>query len=104
MHRFKLSSPNTTVIFSEIVSRLSWLFSPQRRAMEKIRKRINRAMEKYLPSLEGFSYRHIELGGLQGLYRQHGIHLSDVGLDVFNLGLQSCIDMAAGMGKAGVFL
>lgn len=66
--------------------------------MEKNRKRINRAMKKYLPSLDFFSYRHIELeGGLQGLFCQDGIHLSDVGLDIFNLGLQSCMEMSTGM-------
>lgn len=59
--RFELTSPTTTIIFSENVPRLSWLYSPQCRVMEKIRKRINRAMEKYLPMLDVFSYRHIDL-------------------------------------------
>lgn len=48
--------------------------------MEKMRKRINRALEKYLPLLDGFSYRHIDLkGGIDRLYHQDGGHLSEVG-------------------------
>lgn len=76
LYRFKLTSPNTTIIFSEIVTRLSWLYSLQCQVMEKMRKRINRVLEKYLPLLDGFSYRHIDLeGGIAGLYRQDRVHL-----------------------------
>lgn len=33
-----------------------------------------------------------------GLYRQDGVHLSDVGVDIFNLGLQYGIEMAVVVG------
>lgn len=99
LSRFHLSSPDTTIVFSEIVPRLSWLASPLRRVMEKMRKRVNRGMAKFMPSLGGLTYRHVDLeGGFAGLYRQDGVHLSDVGVDIFNLGLQYGIEMAAYMG------
>lgn len=86
-------------MFSEIVPRLSWLLSPLRRVMEKMRKRVNRGMAKFMPSLGGFAYRHVDLeGGFAGLYRQDGVHLSDVGAYIFNLGLQNSIEMAAYVG------
>lgn len=36
---FHLTSPDTIIVFSEIVPRLSWLSSPLHRVMEKMRKR-----------------------------------------------------------------
>ena len=67
--------------------------------MEKMRKRINRAMSKFMPQLGGLAYRHVDLeGGFTGLYRQDGVHLSDVGIDIFNLGLQYGIEQAAEVG------
>ncbi|XP_040200106.1 uncharacterized protein LOC120932066 [Rana temporaria] len=99
LQRFSLASPGTILIFSEIIPRFSWLSSPQRRAMEKMRKRINRAMYKFMPQIGGLSYRHVDLeGGFTGLYRQDGVHLSDVGIDIFNLGLQYGIEQAAEVG------
>lgn len=42
---------------------------------------------------------HIDLeGGIPGLYRQDIIHLSDIGLNLFNLSLKSCIEMADAVG------
>ena len=56
-------------------------------------------MEKFMPSIEGFSYRHADLeGGIPGFYRSDLIHLSEVGLDLFNLGLQTCVEMAVAVG------
>lgn len=95
----KLSFPHTCIVFSEMVSRLHWLDSAGGKPLEKVRRRINHSLEKFLPLLGGFSFRHIDLeGGFPGLYRQDGIHLSDVGLDIFNLGLQTCIEQAAVLG------
>lgn len=98
LQRFKFTFPKTTIIFFEIVPRLTW-YSPDLKPLEKIRKRTNRFVEKFMPDVYGFSFRHFELeGGISGLYRQDGIHLSDIGLDILNLGLQSCIEMAAVLG------
>lgn len=54
-----------------------------------------------MPSLGGLSYRHIDLEGcIPCLYRQDGVHLSDVRQDIFNIGLQSDIEMASVVGEA----
>lgn len=99
LHRLKLYFPNTCIIFSEMVSRLHWLYSPGRKSLEKIKKRVNHSIEKFMPLLGGFSFYHVDLeGGFPGLYRQDGIHLSDVGLEIFNLGLQNLIERAAVLG------
>ena len=101
--RFHAISPNTVIIFSEIVPRLAWLSSDMRRVMERMRKRVNRAMEKFMPTIGGLCYRHIDLeGGVPGFSRSDGVHFSEIGLDLFNLGLQSSIEMAVvvGVGRA----
>lgn len=52
-----------------------------------------------MPPTGGFSYRHNDLeGGIPGLYRQGSIHSSDISLDLFNLGIQSCLEMAKAVG------
>lgn len=62
---------------------------------EKIRKRVNRAVAKILQDLGIISFRHMELeGNITGLYREDGIHLSDIGLDIFNTNLSTCVEMA----------
>lgn len=56
-------------------------------------------MKKFMLFMGGFSYRHINLvGGFHGLYRSDGVHLSNVGLDIFNLGLESSIERAMVLG------
>ncbi|XP_044142811.1 uncharacterized protein LOC122932460 [Bufo gargarizans] len=86
--------PHVTLIFSEIIPRLIWK-GEQLGFMEKIRKRTNRSLEKYLPKLGGWSLRHTELEGfIVGLYRNDLVHLSEIGLDIFNSGLQDMIEKA----------
>ncbi|XP_040181175.1 uncharacterized protein LOC120914564 [Rana temporaria] len=63
--------------------------------LEKIRKKINRAMAKFMPSIGGMSFRHVELEGrIPGFYRSDNVHLSDVALDILNLDLQTSVELA----------
>lgn len=44
----------------------------------------------------GLSFRHVDLeGGFSVLYRNDEIHPLDIGLDIFNADLQSCLEQAA---------
>ncbi|XP_077131654.1 NEDD4-binding protein 1-like [Ranitomeya variabilis] len=47
-------------VFSEIVPRFIW-FNNNMKFLEKIRKRLNRSMEKFMYLIDGFSFRHVEL-------------------------------------------
>lgn len=88
--------PGAVIVFSEIIPRLKWLNSGVFLPFEKIRKRINRVVEKFMAVGFGFSFRHSELeGGIPGLYRPDEIHLSNIGLDILNCNLQACIEKAA---------
>ena len=100
----KAMYPDSVIVFSEIIPRLKWLKSEVFRPFEKIRKRINRMVEKFMSLGYGFSCRHWELeGGFPGLYRDDGIHLSDIGLDILNNDLQTCVEQAAVWGSQGGF-
>lgn len=50
---------DSVIIFSEIFPKLSWTAD----IMEKIRKRVNRCMYKFITLINGFSFRHIDLEG-----------------------------------------
>ena len=99
LQHIHLSFPSTKIIFSEMIPRFLWLSFPENRSLEKIRRRVNHSIEKFMPILNSFSYRHTELeGGFSGLYRSDGIHLSDIGLDIFNSDLQNMVEMATVLG------
>ena len=92
----KEACPGMVIVFSEIIPRLRWLESAALRPFEKIRKRVNKAVEKLMSPALGFSFRHVDLeGGIAGLYRNDGVHLSDIGLDILNISFQTCIERAA---------
>lgn len=66
---------------------------------------MNRAVSKLLLGSGIISFRHVDLeGGLKGLYRKEAIHLSNIGLDIFNTDLSSCVKMAAVWGSGDRWL
>ncbi|XP_068096210.1 uncharacterized protein [Hyperolius riggenbachi] len=101
MLRLRGLLPNTIFAFSEIIPRLVWLSHRELFFLERIRRRVNFAISKFMPAINGVSFRHLELeGGLRSLYRNDLVHLSEIGLDIFNMGLQDVIELAAGWGGA----
>lgn len=81
LYSFKMASPLTTSITC-----LAWLVSSDPCKLDKIRTKINRCIQKFMPLIDGFSFRHINLeGGIPGLYRRDLVHLSETGNNIFNL-------------------
>lgn len=96
---FKLLFPFTVLVFSEMIPRLLWSNYSSLHYLDKIRKRLNRTIRNSVISLGGLSYRHVDLEGfLPGFYRVDFVHLSDVGIDIFILGLQNMIEQATVLG------
>ncbi|OCT58232.1 hypothetical protein XELAEV_18002420mg [Xenopus laevis] len=86
---------DTIISWSEVVSRRVWLYDIQHRPHERCRRKLNFAVAKFLRSLNMSTYRHQELAlGVEGLFRTDGVHLSDIGNDIFNTGLQTIIEKA----------
>lgn len=84
---------NTILVFSEILPRLLWSHRLNF-FMEKIRKRVNRSISNFLLSLNGISFRHYNLEGfLPGYYLTDEFSFSPVGLDIFNLDVQSMLEV-----------
>lgn len=80
------------LIFSEMFPLLAWSYDSSS-FLEKIRKRVNRSISKFMPLVQGFSFRHSDLEGfLPGFYMHDEVTLSPVGLDLFNLGVSSMLE------------
>ncbi|XP_077148432.1 uncharacterized protein LOC143809173 [Ranitomeya variabilis] len=93
--------PISGIVFSEIIPRRAWQCT-QLSFLDKIRKRVNFSMKKFLPLISGFSFRHTDLEGfLPGMFRNDLVHLSDIGLDLFNLNMGNIIEKwLCGLGGA----
>ncbi|OCT55830.1 hypothetical protein XELAEV_18003287mg, partial [Xenopus laevis] len=94
--QLRLTFNDVLVVFSEVIQRLVWVQFPYLKPLERVRKKINRALFKFMPLLGGFSFRHTELeDGCPGLYRDDLVHLSGIGLDILNSDFQDMVERAA---------
>lgn len=97
----KRQFPNLVIVFSEIIYRQLWSYDSSMLFLNKIRKRLNKFVAKFMPSVGGSSYRHIDLeGDSSSLFRSDNIHFNDIGLDIFNIGLQNAVELAMVVGGA----
>lgn len=86
---------DTFLVFSEMIPQIDWLLCSQHKYLEKNCKQINRALDKFMPSVHGLSFRHVDLeSSLPGFYRPDNMHLSDIALDILNLDFQTCVELA----------
>lgn len=87
--------------FSEVIPRFRWR-NPHESFFDRIRKRVNRSMMVFLRAVGGFSFRHELLEGFEpGLFWADGVHLSDIGLDIFNCNLEVMVKKAAAWSCGG---
>ncbi|XP_041430762.1 uncharacterized protein LOC121397678 [Xenopus laevis] len=92
--QISLFMPDVYLIWSEIVPRLCWQ-SQLLKPLEKCRRKINHSIAKFAGKLNITVYRHHELeNGFEGLFREDKVHLSEIGLDIFNVGLQNAVEKA----------
>lgn len=87
--------PPTVLVFAEVFPWLKWLIKSGLAYLEKIHKQVNRTVAKFMPSIDGLSFCHLDLeGGLPGFYRSDQVHLSDVANYILNLDFQTCVELA----------
>ncbi|XP_046337630.2 uncharacterized protein LOC124119225 [Haliotis rufescens] len=93
--------PFTQVIWSDVLQRVTWRGIPDGRVMERKRKRFNRFGRKGVLDLGGRVLEHNEINiADRGLFRQDGVHLSDIGNDIFVDSLQEGLELFAGLSSS----
>lgn len=86
---------NVSLIWSEIVSRPAWCEFAAPKVLERARRKLNKEVFRFMGQIGGFSVRHTELeGDNRVLMRPDGVHLSDIGLDIFLEGLRAGVEAA----------
>lgn len=84
---------NVVLVWSEIVPRVIWQGARNAGAVERARRTINARVSRSVRSLVGAVVRHRQLeGDNRQLMEGDGIHLNEIGLDIFLSGLQDGIE------------
>lgn len=87
--------PKTIVLWSDMVARTSWRMARSVEGVNRARKKINRDISKFMVRNGCLAIRHPELEFETWRYlRVDWVHLNDVGLDLWMLGLQDGIQRA----------
>ncbi|XP_077137893.1 uncharacterized protein LOC143804036 [Ranitomeya variabilis] len=95
IERFFHLLPGMILVWSEMVPRAVWHGAKDPRGLERSRKKVNLKVARFVKSKFGIVVRHHQLEGDQsGLLRSDGIHLTNIGLDIFLSGLQDGIEQA----------
>lgn len=83
------------MIWSEIVPRAKWIGARKHSAIENARRVVNMRVSKHVRRRGGVVYRHHLLeGDNRSLLRSDGIHLNEIGMDIFLSGIQDAIERA----------
>ncbi|XP_044130369.1 uncharacterized protein LOC122923581 isoform X2 [Bufo gargarizans] len=95
LERFPSFFREVILVWSEIVPRAVWQSGRDGEAIEKCRRTVNARMSRFVRSRGGVVVRHRQLeGDNRSLMRPDGVHLSDIGLDIFLSGIQDGIEQA----------
>jgi len=86
--------PYSIIIWSSILPRKEWRYANNNDAAERARKRVNRAVRRFLHKFNGKVIHHPDLEDLHPtLFNNDGIHLSYIGNDIFINALQSALEL-----------
>lgn len=93
--------PFMLLVWSEIVPRYHWRSARDPKAINRTRIKVNRAVSKLVLALGGLVIRHVDLEWEADFFREDGIHLNALGLDLFNLNLQGRIEEGIEVWRSG---
>ncbi|KAM4019046.1 uncharacterized protein ACNLHF_028401 isoform 5-T5 [Anomaloglossus baeobatrachus] len=89
---------NVVLVWSEMIPRTYWHGARNTQAMEKVRKLLNRRISEFVTSRQGVVVKHRQLeGDNHAFLLDNGVHLNDLGMDIFLSGLQDGIGKALSM-------
>ncbi|KAM4013588.1 uncharacterized protein ACNLHF_003677 [Anomaloglossus baeobatrachus] len=87
--------PELVLIWSEVIPRVAWQGARDAAAVERSRRTLNARMSRFIRFKGGVVVRHRQLeGDNSSLMLPDGVHLSDIGIDIFLPGLQDGIEQA----------
>lgn len=87
--------PKMIIVWSDMVARMCWRMARSVEGVNRARKKINREVSKFVVSCGGLAIRHMELEFETWRYlRRDGVHLNEVGTDLWALGIQDGIQRA----------
>lgn len=93
--RLKEAFLKMVIVWSDMVARTSWRMARSVDGVNRARKKINREVSKFVVNNGGLAVRHLELEFETWRYlRADGVHLNEVGIDLWALGLQDGIQRA----------
>ncbi|XP_066450911.1 uncharacterized protein [Eleutherodactylus coqui] len=95
IYRFKQFFKRMIIVWSDIVARRIWREARDNEAIERVRRTVNFRISKHVQALGGIAIRHWELERRErGMMRGDGVHLSEIGLDIFLSRLQDGVESA----------
>ncbi|XP_044155768.1 translation initiation factor IF-2-like isoform X3 [Bufo gargarizans] len=87
--------PSVVTVWSDIVPRKVWREARSVERLNKARIKLNRVIGRFCAKHGAVVVRHPELeAGTGGFWRQDGVHLNAVGIDLWSLDLQGGIETA----------
>lgn len=93
--RLRTSFPEMVIVWSDIVARTNWRLARSVDRLNKTRIKVNKRVGQFVIRNGGLVVRHRELEKDVGLYlRRDGVHLSEVGIDLWSMGLEEGIRRA----------
>ncbi|KAM3936568.1 uncharacterized protein RB166_008366 [Leptodactylus fuscus] len=95
MERIASYFSEVILVWSEMISRVTWQGARDAAAVEKARRTVNARLSRFVRSKGWVVVRHRQLeGDNRRLMRSDGVHLNDIGLDIFLSGLQDGVEQA----------
>lgn len=89
------SFPGIILVWSDMVARLTWRRARSVPGLNRARAKLNRAISRFIARNGGLVIRHRELEEAdQALITTDGVHLNEIGLDIWTLGIRDGIERA----------
>ncbi|CAC5421755.1 unnamed protein product [Mytilus coruscus] len=83
---------NTTLVWSQILPRLTWRYSADTEAMDRSRQRINSSLASYIIRQGGHYIRYPDISPNSTFICQDGVHLTDIGNYIFLNTIQGALE------------
>ena len=90
-----MAFPYMVIVWSDMVSRTSWRLARSWGGINRARRQVNRDVGRFMGKNGGLVIRHMKLEEETWRYlRRDRVHLTDVGIDMWVLGIQDGIQRA----------